>query len=237
MKRSFLMSALVLALAAGVAGCGGGGGSGEPAKDGDSAKKDDAAPADTGDPATDLQAVSDGVTKDVDAIFQPIRDVDAIIQSVIDLPKDLKAAKSKVDSKKVMAELKKIFSGGDPALDALKLEDDAKAKVQDRIDKLKALKKSIDDLPQAVQDLPGKLTDAVTKGGKIAVTSIGKLQAKIKLPFTSGDDKKKATDDMAKIQKVMDDFKAKVDGWKKEITDIPVKAKEIPGKLAKAWGK
>jgi len=123
-------------------------------------------------------------------------------------------------------------------LDGLKLEDDAKAKVQERIDKLKALKKSIDDLPQAVTDLPGKLADAVTKGGAIAAKSIGKLQVKIKAPFgVSADDKKKATDDMAKIQKVMDDFKAKVDGWKKEITDIPGKAKDIPGKLAKAWGK
>jgi len=240
MKRSFSTSALVLALASTMAmtACGGGGGSGEPAKDGDSAGKDGGGSStpDSGDPAADLQTVSDNLTKEVDAIVQPLKDIDALVDSITKLPADLKAAKSKANTKAVLTELKKILDGGDPAVDGLKLEDNAKAVVQDRIDKLKALKKSMDDAPKAIEALPGKIADTLANAGKILAKALPKYQAKISAPFgVSAEDKAKATADKDKIQKVFDDFKAKADGWKNLATELPAKIKDIPTKMAKAF--
>jgi DNA repair ATPase RecN len=235
MKRSFLTSAIILALASTMAltACGGGGGSGEPAKDGDSAKKEDES---SGDPAVDLQNLSDGLTKEVDAIVQPLKDVDALIESVTNLPKDLKASKSKADPKKVLAELKKILDGTEPAIDGLKLEADAAKVVQDRIDKLKALQKSITDAPEAAKALPGKVADTLTKAAGILAKALPKYEAKIKAPFgVSAEDKKKAEEDKAKITKIVDDLKAKADGWKNLATELPTKVKEVPTKFAKAF--
>jgi hypothetical protein len=233
MKRTFLMSALVLALASSAVACGGGaGGTDQPAKDGDAPKKDETS---NDDPVVELQNISDGLQKAVDEVFQPIKDADALLESIGNLPKDLKALKSKVDSKKLMAEIKKILTGGDPALDGLKLEDDAKAKVQERIDKLKALMASIQNMDVAVKDLGSKIADTVVKVPAVGGKAIAKLEVTLKNPFGSGDVKKKAEEDKAKIGAIVDGFKGKVAEWQKLITDIPAKAKELPGKFAKAF--
>src|SRR5262249_46458429 len=150
MKRSFLMSALVLALAASIPACGGGT---DAPKDGSDAAKDEGGDKGTGDPVADVKAITDGIQKSIDDVFAPIKDSDAVLDSISKLPADLKALKSKVDPKKLMAELKKIVDGADPQLEALKLEDDAKAKVQERVDKLKALVNSVKNIDTAVKDL------------------------------------------------------------------------------------
>ncbi len=242
MKRSVLMSALVLALASSLAvtACGGGGGSDQPAKDADSADKKDGDSGGTpssGDPVADMQAISDGIQKDVDAVLQPIKDADALLDSIGNIPKDLKAAKSKVDPKKLMAELKKIVAGGDANLDALKMEDSAKAAVQERIDKLKALVADLKDVDTKVKALVDRVTDAAPKLAASAAKAIGKLEAKIKAPIgVSADDKKKAQEDKDKINAIVDGFKKKADEWQKLFTDMPAKAKSIPDKLKKIFG-
>jgi hypothetical protein len=240
MKRSFLMSALVLALGSSLAmtACGGSDGGG--AKDGDSAKKEDGTPADadSGDPVDQMQKISDGIQKDVDAILQPIKDADTVIDSLVSLPKDLKAAKSKADGKKVLAALKVILDGNDPALDAFKLDEAAGNMVKDRADKLKALVAATKDVDTKVKDLVQRVTDAVPKIAAAAAKTLPKLEAKIKAPFgVSADDKKKAEEDKKKITDIVDGFKTKAAEWQKLLTDMPAKVKDIPGKFAKAFGK
>jgi len=235
MKRSFLMSALVLALASTMAmtACGGGGGSDQPAKDGDTATKE--GEGGSGDPVEEATKISDGLQKAVDEIFQPIKDADALVDSVTKLPADLKAKKSKADGKKVLAELKKILDGADPATEGLKLEDEAKAIVQERIDKLKALQTSLKNMDQAVKDLGTKIGDAVTKLPAIAAKAVAKIEVTLKNPLAGGDAKKKAEEDKKKIEDLVKGFKDKAAEWQKLITDMPAKAKEIPGKFAKAF--
>lgn len=235
MKRSFLMSALVLALASTMAmtACGGGGGSGEPAKDGEAASKDEGS---TGDPVADMQKISDDIQKDVDAILQPIKDVDALIESISKISADLKAAKSKVDGKKVLLQLKVVVEGKDADLESLKLDEAGKGIVTERHDKLKALFKNLGEIDQKVKDLVTRVTEAAPKLAAAAAKSLPKLEAKIKAPFgVSAEDKKKAEEDKAKITAVVDGFKTKAAEWQKLLTDMPVKAKEIPGKFAKAF--
>jgi hypothetical protein len=233
MKRSFLMSALVLALSATmVPACNSG--NSEGAKEGGDAKQEGGGES-SGDPVTDLQKVSDDIQKAVDDVFAPIKNADAVIQSVADLPKDLKALKSKADPKKVLAELKGLLDGKDPNLDPLKLEDDAKAKVQERIDKVKALVSSIKNLDQAVKDLGTKITDAATKVPAIGAKAIAKVEITLKNPLAGGDAKKKAEEDKTKITGIIDGFKGKVGEWQKLITDMPAKAKDIPTKMAGAF--
>jgi len=235
MKRSFLMSALVLGLASSMAvtACGGGG-TGEPGKEGETPKEGEE--KGTGDPAQDLQNLADGLTKEVDALFQPLKDVDALVEAVVSVPKKLKEAKSKADPKKVLAELKKIMDDQEPAMDAIKLEPEAAKIVDDVKDKLKALQASIKAIPEAAKALPGKIADTIPKAVKIAAPAIAKFEVKIKAPFgVSADDKKKAEEEKAKLTKIVDDLKAKADGWTKSITELPAKAKDIPAKFAKAF--
>jgi hypothetical protein len=233
--RSSLMSALVLVLASTMVACGGGAAaSGDAPKDGDSAKKDDDASSGTDDPVAQLQVISDGLQKQVDVVLQPIKDSDAVLDSLASLPKDLKTSlKSKVDPKKVMAEAKKILAGKAPDLDTLNLEPDAKAKVQERFDKLKALYDAVTNLDAAIKDLGTKISDAGTQIPQVGGKAIAKIQVTLKNPLASGDAKKKATDDKDKIQGIIDGFKTKATGWQKDMTDIPAKAKDLPTKWAK----
>ncbi len=239
MKRSFLMSALVLALASSLAvtACGGGGAGpdGAPAKDGDGAKKSETS---NDDPVVELQLISDGLQKDVDAVLQPIKDFDGLLDSLGKLPADLKAAKSKAkpDLKKVMAELKKIVDGQDAALHALNLDEAVNGMVQERADKLKALVAATKNLDTAAKDLATKIADAVVKVPALGAKAIGKAELKLKAPFgVSAEDKAKAQADKDKVQGIIDGFKGKVAEWQKLITDLPGKAKDMPAKFAKAF--
>lgn len=231
MKRSFLMSALVLALAASIPACGGG----DAPKDGSDPAKTDEGDKSGGDPVVELKNISDGIQKAADDIFEPIKNADAVIDSVSKLPDDLKAMKSKVDPKKLMAELKKILDGADPALEALKLEDEAKGKVQERIDKLKALVNSIKTIDDKVKELGTKITDAITKVPAVGAKAMAKIEITLKNPLAGGDAKKKAEEDKKTLTGIIDGFKAKAAEWQKMVTELPGKAKEIPAKFAKAF--
>jgi len=238
MKRSFLMSAIVLALASSLAVTACGGGSGEGAKDGDSAKKDGdgGGDSDSGDPVETMQKISDGIQKDVDGVLQPIKDVDAIIDSITNLPKDLKAAKSKADPKKILAEIKKAFEGGEASFDTLKLDETTNKIVVERVEKVKALVASIKDVDTKVKELVQKVTDAVPRIVAASAKALPKLEAKIKAPFgVSAEDKKKAEEDKKKLTDIVDGFKNKATEWQKLLTELPTKVKEIPTKFAKAF--
>ena len=126
MKRSVLLSALVLALVAASA-CGGAPGvPGAPDAPGDSGSDD---------PVVEMKNIADGIQKEIDSIFEPIKTADAVIDGVAKLPAELKTmVKGKFDPKKLMAEAKKIVDGAEYNLDALGLEGEAKAKVGERFD-------------------------------------------------------------------------------------------------------
>lgn len=229
MKRSFLLSALVLALSA--AACGGG--ATEGAKDPSDEKKDEAG---SGDPIADLKTSVDSIQKEVDSLFEPIKNADAVIQGVADLPKEIKAAKSKADPKKLMAEAAKLAESGEFNLDGVAgLEGDLKAKVQERFDKLKALVASIKALPEKVGALPSKFEE-LPKKLVAAAPAAAKAAAKAKMPFgVSDEDKKKANEQVALLEGFKNDIPKKIEGWKKDATDIPAKAKELPAKMKAAF--
>ncbi|MFT3773838.1 MAG: hypothetical protein QM820_51365 [Minicystis sp.] len=228
MKRSLLLSALVLALAA----CGGSGAAGDGPKDPTDEKKDEG----SGDAVQDLKNVADGLQKEVDALFEPIKNADAVIQGIADLPKEIKAAKSKADPKKLMAEAAKLVDGADANLEGIGLEGDLKTKVTERFDKLKALVTSIKTLPEKTAALPGKIADAAKKVATSGPAAIGKAKAKAMAPFgVSAEDKKKAEEDIKTIEGIVKSFPEKADGWKKDITDIPTKAKDLPAKMKAAF--
>jgi peptidoglycan hydrolase CwlO-like protein len=229
MKRSFLLSALVLALAA--AACGGGNAEGEGAKDPSGEKKDEG----SGDPIADLKASVDAIQKEVDDLFAPIKNADATIDGVAKLPADLKGKAKKLDAKKLMAEAAKLIDGGEANIESLGLEAEAKAVVQERFDKVKALVASIKALPEKVTQLPAKFEE-LPKKLAAAAPAAAKAAAKAKAPFgVSAEDKKKAEEQI----KMLEDFKTqipqKVDGWKKDATEVPAKAKDLPAKMKAAF--
>jgi hypothetical protein len=83
-------------------------------------------------------------------------------------------------------------------------------------------------LPSKFETLPGKIPAAALQAGKSA--------AKAKLPFGVSDaDKKKAEEDMKAVEGFKTDIPKKVEGWKKDATDIPAKAKELPAKMKAAF--
>jgi uncharacterized coiled-coil DUF342 family protein len=229
MKRSFLLSALVLSLAAMTPACGGGGEGKTP--DGEKPGEEPS----SGDPVQDLKNISEGLQKSVDEVLSPIKNFDAVLDSIAKIPADLKAAKSKVEPKKLLAEMKKILDGGNPELDALKLEDDAKKMVQERIDKVKALVDSIKNIDEAVKGLGQKIADAVIKIPQVGAKAIAKAEIALKNPLAAAADKDKAKKDAAEIKAIIEGFKTKAEGWQKEITELPGKVKALPEKLAKGF--
>jgi hypothetical protein len=234
MKRSFLMSALVLALASAMAmtACGGGGAAGG---DNTGDKKDDSGGGDksTGDPVADLKAISDNLQKEIDDGFAPIKSADDTIDSISKLPADLKNAKG-FNKAKLMAGIQAVVGGGDLDVETLGLSDaDAKQKVTDRVTKLKALVAAIKGVDDTAKKILDDVAAALPKIAANSAKAIGTLQVKIKAPFgVSAEDKAKAQADMKTLQDIADGFKTKADGWKKDCTDIPAKAKTIPAKLA-----
>jgi len=232
MKRSVLLSALVLALAASMPACGGGT---DAPKDPTDEKKDGET-ASAGDPIADLKTSVDNIQKEVDSVFEPIRNADATIQGVSDLPKDLKAAKSKADPKKLMAEAAKLVDGGEANLDSVTgLDPDLKTKVQAKFDAVKALVAAIKGLPDKVTALPAKF-DELPKKLVAAAPAAAKAAAKAKMPFgVSAEDKKKAEEDVKTLEGFKTTIPTKIDGWKKDITDMPAKAKDLPAKMKAAF--
>jgi hypothetical protein len=237
MKRSVLMSALVLGLASAMAmtACGGG----TPgAASGDDAKKDDSGgsssgPASTGDPVADAKALSDNLQKEIDDAFQVIRDSDSVLDGIAMLPKDLKAAKG-FNKAKLMVQVQLVVGGGDADIDSLGITDaDAKQKVVDRVAKLKALVAAIKGADDTAKKILDDIAAAAPKIAANVAKALPGLQAKIKAPFgVSADDKAKATADMKTLTDIKDGFEVKVTAWKKDLTDLPTKAKTIPPKLA-----
>lgn len=227
MKRSVLLSALFLALVAAPA-CGGAPGvPGAPDAPGDSGSDD---------PVVEMKNISDGIQKEIDSIFEPIKTADAVIDGVAKLPAELKTmVKGKFDPKKLMAEAKKIVDGADYNLDALGLEGEAKAKVGERFDKLKALVTSIKTMDEKVKALGGKVTDAVTKIPGLGVKAVAKAELTLKNPLAGGDAKKKAEEDKKTVEGIVTSFKDKAAGWQKDITEMPAKAKDLPAKMGKAF--
>lgn len=233
MKRSFLLSALVLALAAAMPACGGGGAAGEGAKDPSSEDKKDEG---SGDAIADLKAAVDGIQKDIDSLFEPIKNADAVIDSVAKLPAELKGkVKGKIDTKKLMAEAQKIVDSGDFNIDALGLEGEGKAMVQERFDKLKALVTAIKELPEKVQALPAKFEE-LPKKLAAAAPAAAKAAAKAKAPFgVSAEDKKKAEEQIKMLEDYKTSIPTKVDGWRKDVAELPNKAKDLPAKMKAAF--
>jgi len=228
MKRSFLMSALVLGLASGMAACGGA--SGDTPAPTDGSKPDDSASSD--DPMVALQKMSDGLQKDIDALVAPIMNADAVLDGISKLPADLKAAKAKIDNKKLMAEASKIVNGGDADIDSLGLDGDAKAKVTDRFQKLKDLIAAVKNVDQAAKDLASKVADVITKGAPLGAKVLAKAELTLKNPLAGADSKAKATSDKAAVQALLDGLKSKGTDLQNQLAALPAKAKDIPKKLS-----
>jgi predicted small secreted protein/cytochrome c556 len=234
MKRSVLVSSLVLALATALAACGGGSGSGgeTPAGGGDTP----AAGGDTSndDPVAALQKISDDIQKDVDAIITPVTGAGDVISGVISLKTDIKvSATNKFDWKKFQVELVKVTNGQDADIASLKLDADSTAKITDRVGKLKDLIAATKNMDQAVKDLGQKITDALPKVLALGPKALAKAEVTLKNPFASAGDKAAAQANKDKITGIMDGFKVKATKWQADLTALPAKAKDIPNQLAK----
>ena len=58
------------------------------------------------------------------------------------------------------------------------------------------------------------------------------------MPFGVSDaDKKKAEEDVKTVESFKTDIPKKVEGWKKDATDMPAKAKDLPAKMKAAFSK
>jgi len=235
MKRSYVLSALVLGLAlATSAGCGGG------AAAGDGAKGPDGQASDGKSPVEELEGLSKGIQDGVDDILKPINDADAAIQAVADLPKELKVVikgKAKFDAKKLGAAAAKIMAGEEPDVASLGLEAEAeaKAKVEDAFGKLKAVVNGIKTTDEKVKALGEKLQAAVLKVPELVAKVTATVQITLKNPLAGAEAKAKAEADMGKVKEIGDGFVKKADEWKKTFTELPAKAAAAKDKMAKAF--
>ena len=240
MKRSILLSALVIGLVAFAPACGGGGTDGKTPEGGEN--KDGG--GDSGKPPIDeLTEISDGLQKSVDDLLKPINDAEAAIDAVAKLPGELKAslkAGFKFDVKKFGAIATKVANGEDIDLTPLgftEKEAEAKGKVEAALKKLKEVVDGIKATDEKVKAIGEKIKEAVTKVPVLAGKVMASAQVQAKNPFGSAEVKAKAQADMDKVKKIADSFTAKSQEWTKTVTELPAKAAAAKDKMAKAFTK
>jgi peptidoglycan hydrolase CwlO-like protein len=224
--RSLFISALVLGLATSVAGCSNTSGPGA----------SDPSGSESDDPVVALKAVGEGIQKDIDGLMEPIKNAQQIIDDVAKLPADLKASAGvKFDAKALMAEAQKIVNGEASNIDLLKLEGDAKANVAAKFEKLKNLVTTIKTLDEKVKALGEKIKDATLKIPELGAKATAKVTLTLSNPLAGADAKAEAEAKKKTIDEIVNGFKDKASEWTKTVTDLPPKAKDLPGKMATAF--
>jgi hypothetical protein len=190
---------------------------------------DDASKSDQ-NPVDELRGISDDLNKDVDAIMQPINDADSVATGIDDLAKKYGIAPSDL---KAMG--KTALDGGEVTVSA-NIKPEAKDDVMALMAKIKAIGTGLTQTPDKVQallaKLPAKLANVPVLYGKAQAS----LQVKANNPFGNADEKKKAKDDLASLDKIKTDTMTKVDGIKTQVTGLPQKATQALAKLKSALG-
>lgn len=238
MKRSILMSALVIGLVAVAPACGGGG-TGPDGKPADGAAGGDSEKP----PIEELKELSDGIQKGVDDLLKPITDAEAAIEAVAKLPGEIKAsvkAGFKLDTKKLGAAAQKVVNGEGVDVSALgftEKEAEAKAKVEGALNKLKEVVDGIKATDEKIKALADKVKEAVVKVPTLVVKATAKAQIAIKNPFGGAEAKAKAQADMDEVKKIGESFQTKAAEWQKTFTELPAKAAAAKDKMAKAFTK
>jgi hypothetical protein len=218
MLKKLLVAAAIASIPVYAAGCG--------SKDPNTAEdaKGDQSPVDQ------LRGITDDISKDVDAIVQPINDVDAVVSALDALPK-----KYGIKPADLKAMAKGAFDGGDVTVSA-NLSPDAKAEVVALLAKIKDIANGLKTTPDKVQALATKLPAAVAQVPVLYGKAQASLQVKANNPFGNSDDKAKAKSDLADLDKVKTDIMTKIDGVKTTVTGLPDKATQAMTKLKAALG-
>jgi ABC-type transporter Mla subunit MlaD len=181
-------------------------------------------------PVEELRGITDDLSKDVDAIVQPINDVDAVVQALDDLPRKYGM---KASDLKVMA--KGVFDGGDVTVSA-DVKPEARDEVLALLQKIKGIATGLKTTPDKVQALLGKLPPTVAKVPVLYSKAQASLQVKANNPFGNSDEKAKAKSDLQDLDKVKTDIMTKIDGVKTTVTGLPDKATQAVTKLKGALG-
>jgi hypothetical protein len=195
----------------------------------DAATSDDAAKGEQ-NPVDELKGMSDELQKDIDGIMQPINDAETVSTDIDNL---VKKYGIKASDLKVMG--KTALDGGEVTLSA-DIKPEAKDDVMALMAKIKGIGTGLTQAPDKVQallaKLPAKLANVPVLYGKAQAS----LQVKANNPFGNADEKKKAKDDLASLDKIKTDTMTKVQNIKTQVTGLPQKASEAMAKLKSALG-
>jgi hypothetical protein len=221
MRRSVLISGLLLAFAVAVQGCGGGQ---KQSNTADSAKKDQTA-------MEELQAIPADVNGDVDALMKPIDDVQAVVDEITSLPSRLN-----ISAKDMMAMAQGTLSNGtvDVKVNG-DLTDDARAQITASLKKLKGVVDGLKSTPDKVVALGKKLVVVTAKVPVLATRVTAEAQVAIANPFAGADAKAKAQADVANVQKVQAEINTKVNEAQAKVTSIPALATGALAKLTASF--
>ena len=236
MKRSYVMSALVLGLALSTTACGGGSADGKPAEGAEGQQGGDSGKP----PAEQLKAMTDDIQKAVDDLLSPIDKADAAIDAVANLPKDLKGVikgKAKLDVKKLGALATKVMNGEDAPIAELGLEAEAeaKAKVEDAFNKLKDVVKSIKETDEKAKALAEKIKTTLVSVPGLVTKVAAEATLTLKNPLKGADAKAKAQADLDTVKGIGEGFMKKAEEWQKKIVELPARAKAASEKMAKSF--
>ena len=236
MKRSYVMSALVLGLALSTTACGGGSADGKPAEGAEGQQGGDSGKP----PVEQLKAMTDDIQKAVDDLLSPIDKADAAIEAVANLPKDLKGVikgKAKLDVKKLGALATKVMNGEDAPIAELGLEAEAeaKAKVEDAFNKLKDVVKSIKETDEKAKALAEKIKTTLVSVPGLVTKVAAEATLTLKNPLKGADAKAKAQADLDAVKGIGDGFMKKAEEWQKKIVELPARAKAASEKMAKSF--
>ena len=237
MKRSYVLSALVLGLALSTTACGGGSADGgKPAEGAEGQQGADS----NKPPAEQLKAMSEDIQKAVDDLLSPIDKADAAIEAVANLPKDLKGVikgKAKLDVKKLGALATKVMNGEDAPIAELGLEAEAeaKAKVEDAFNKLKDVVKSIKETDEKAKALAEKIKTTLVSVPGLVTKVTAEATLTLKNPLKGADAKAKAQADLDTVKGIGEGFMKKAEEWQKKIVELPARAKAASEKMAKSF--
>jgi len=216
MLKQVIVSALIASSSVYVAGCG--------AKDPNSAQdaKSDLSPTDQ------VRATVEDLSKQVDAIAQPVTDVDDVVTTLQQLPKKYGIKPADL---KVMA--KGAFDGGDITLSA-SIDPAAKDDVMALLTKVKGIGTGLKTTPDKVTALLAQLPPTMAKVPVLLGKASASLTAKASNPFGSADDKAKAKAELAGLDQLKTDTMKKFDDIKAKVTGLPSQASQAMAKITAA---